>query len=265
MQTDASWSGSMPATYDRLLGPALFAPFASELAGRAAALSPRDVLEVAAGTGIVTAELVRALPEALVTATDLNPAMVAWAAQQVPGPAWQTADAQHLALPDRAFDLAVCSFGVMFFPDRVAAYAEVARVLRPTGTLLVTVWDTVDGSTFAAALVDSLHAVLPDDPPTFLVRVPYGYADRDQIAADLTSAGLTVAGFQRLVLTGHAASAEAVAVGFCQGTPLRFELEERGDLGALTRAVAAQVTSRLGRGRVSGDLAAFLVTAQVRR
>jgi threonine dehydrogenase-like Zn-dependent dehydrogenase len=64
----------MPEIYDRCLGPALFAPFAAHLATMAAELSPQRVLELAAGTGIATTELVRALPAADITATDLNPA-----------------------------------------------------------------------------------------------------------------------------------------------------------------------------------------------
>jgi len=129
----------MPEVYDRCLGPALFAPLAARVAAEAQALAPRRVLELAAGTGILTAELVRALPAAEITATDLSPAMVGWAADRVAGPRWLQADAQQLDLPDADFDLVVCQFGVMFFPDKMAAFAEAARVLAPGGTLLFTV------------------------------------------------------------------------------------------------------------------------------
>lgn len=76
----------------------------------------------------------------------------------------------------------VCQFGAMFFPDKPAAYAEAARVLAPGGTLLLTVWDTVETSDFPAALVASLAAVLPENPPDFVARVPHGYADPDRTA-----------------------------------------------------------------------------------
>lgn len=250
----------MPAAYDELLGPALFAPFARELAARAAALRPRSVLELAAGTGILTAQLVTRLPGVPVTATDLNPAMAGYGSGRVPAAEWRAADAQALPFPDASFDLVACSFGVMFFPDKAAAFAEAARVLSGSGRLLVSIWDTVATSDFPAALTEALAAVLPDDPPDFVVRVPHGYADVDRIEADLAVAGLggTV---ERVVLRGEAPSARALAEGFCHGTPLLFGLEERGDLAALTDAVAEQMTARLGDGPVCGDLAAFVVTA----
>jgi len=251
----------MPRLYDELLGPVLFAPFAVELADRAAALRPRRVLELAAGTGIVTAELVRRLPGAAVTATDLNEAMVAHGAARVPGAAWRSADAQALPFPDGSTDLVVCSFGAMFFPDRPGAFAECARVLRPDGTLLLSVWDDVAGSPLTAALVAALAEVLPADTPDFVTRVPHGYADPARLGADLTAGGLRTTGLDRVVLRGRAPSARSVAEGLCLGSPLRFQLEQRGDLDALTRAAADRMTAALGEGPVEGDLTAFVATA----
>ena len=123
----------MPEVYDRLLGPAFFHPFAVEVARRSAGLASRDVLELAAGTGVATRELVAALPDASVTATDLNRAMVAWGAHAVPQARWAVADAQRLPFVPGRFDLVVCQFGVMFFPDRPAAFAQARRVLRRAG------------------------------------------------------------------------------------------------------------------------------------
>ncbi|MEO7259954.1 MAG: class I SAM-dependent methyltransferase [Jatrophihabitantaceae bacterium] len=250
----------MPEVYDRCLGPALFAPFAVEVAAAAAKLAPGRVLELAAGTGILTAELARALPDAAITATDLNPAMVAWAASRVAGPTWLQADAQQLNLPDASFDLVVCQFGVMFFPNKPTAFAETARVLAPGATLLFTVWDTVETTDFPAAMVDSLAAVLPGNSPDFVVRVPHGYGDPQQIAADLRAGGLVVGGIDRVVLRGRS-TAQSLAEGFCLGTPLRFALLERGPLAALTRSLQEEMIARLGAGPVEGDLAAYLVTA----
>ncbi len=252
----------MPEVYDRCLGRALFAPFASHLAQRAAALGPRRVVELAAGTGITTAQLVRALPGADITATDLNPAMVSWAAERVAGATWQQGDAQRLDLPDACADLVVCQFGVMFFPDKAAAFAEIARILAPGGTLLFSTWDAVEASDFPAAMVASLAAMFPDSPPSFIVRVPHGYADPDRIRLDVQSAGLLVQSIEPLVLRGKSASAQLLAEGFAMGTPLRFELQDLGPLGSLTQQLAQDMTRRLGDGPVEGDLAAFLVTAR---
>jgi SAM-dependent methyltransferase len=261
MTSDAVWSDSMPEVYDRCLGPALFQPFAVDLARRAAALKPSRVLELAAGTGVATAELVRALPSAAITATDLNPAMVAWAGERVPGPDWSTADAQRLDFADRAFDLVVCQFGVMFFPDQAAAVAEIGRVLVPGGAFVFTVWDTIEGSAFPSAVASALAAVLPVDPPDFLTRVPHGYADADRIRADVEAGGLQVAAIERVTLRGQAPSAQVLADGFCRGTPLRFALQARGSLEALTSEIGAELTRALGAGPVESDLLAITVTA----
>jgi SAM-dependent methyltransferase len=262
MSTDATWVGSMPEIYDLCLGPALFAPFAEVVAARAAELAPASVLELAAGTGIATAALVRHLPDAHIVATDLNPSMVSWASERVVGPTWRRADAQALDVAPSSFDLVVSQFGVMFFPDRVAAYVECARALRPGGAVLMAIWDTIDTSTFPLALAESLDVVLPDGAPTFVVRVPHGYTDVALIEADLRAGGLTDVVIDRVVLTSTATSAADLARGFCLGTPLRFALEEQGPLDDLTHAVADEMTARLGSGEVDGELAAFVVSAR---
>jgi SAM-dependent methyltransferase len=187
--------------------------------------------------------------------------MLSWGSGRVPEPAWQQADAQRLDYPDGWFDLVVCQFGAMFFPDKPAAFAESARVLVPGGTMLCTVWDSVETSDLPAAMVGSLRAVLPDDPPDFIVRVPHGYCDPDRIAADLRAGGLVEVNIERVVLRGQSPSAAEITLGFCLGTPLRFALQERGSLPELTSRLTDEMVARLGDGPVAGDLSAFLVTA----
>jgi SAM-dependent methyltransferase len=189
--------------------------------------------------------------------------MVDWAAERVHGPTWLPADAQRLAFPDDTFDVVVCQFGVMFFPDKPAAFAEMARVLKPGGTVIFTAWDVVEASELVAALLETLRSVLPDDAPDFFVRVPYGYHDANQIEQDVRAGGLRLAGIDRVVLRGQAASANAIAEGFGRGTPLRFALEERGDLDRLVAELAEKATERLGTGPLEGELAAFVVTAEL--
>lgn len=259
---DASWVDSMPEVYDRALGPALFQPFAEHLAPLVAAVAPRQVLELAAGSGIATASLVRALPDADITATDLNPSMVEWARARVPGATWRQADAQQLDFPDGSFDVVLCQFGAMFFPDKVTAFAEAARVLRPGGTLLLAVWDELPTNTFDAAMVASLQSVLGEEAPDFLGRVPHGYADAAVIRADLQAAGLRDLSVDRVVLQGKAASAALLAEGFCLGTPLRFPLERLGDLAALSHRLAEELEARLGAGPLTGEIAALVVSAR---
>src|SRR6516162_1695478 len=94
--------GSYPEFYDRLLVPVLFAPYARILVERLSDMTVGNVLEIAAGTGVVTRALVRTLPEAVnITATDLNPPMLDRARSHagMDRVHWQQADA--LALPFR--------------------------------------------------------------------------------------------------------------------------------------------------------------------
>lgn len=263
MTDDVRWAAEMPEVYDRCLGPVLFEPFAAVLAERVAGPpAPSTVLELAAGTGIVT----RAIREGTrVVATDLNPAMVRAGARRAGGARWAAADAGRLPFRDDAFDLAVCAFGVMFLPDRVAAYRETGRVLVDGGRLVVAVWDRAERSALTAAFLRALAAVLPTDPPDFLRRVPHGYADPARIRADLQDGGFVVDRLDPVTLPARAASARALVEGFCCGTPLRFALEQRGDLAALTDEITARLAADLGSGEVTGPMTALVVEAHLDR
>jgi SAM-dependent methyltransferase len=250
----------MPQAYDRLLGPVKFTPYGRELAQRAAAFRPTDVLELAAGTGLLTQQLLAALPEARIVATDLNPPMVAWGSEHVIGASWSQADALDLSFPDDSFDLVACGFGVMFFPDKQAAFREVRRVLRPGGGFVFSVWDAVDRVPFTSDLYDELVVLFPDDPPDFFVRVPYGYHDPEVVQADLAAAGFRDVVVENVQLTTPARSARSYADGYCYGTPLRFLLEERGDLDAIARQLGDAMTKRWGEGRIEQQMSALLLT-----
>ena len=109
----------------RYLVPLIFQAYASDLAPRVAQAAPAQVLETAAGTGVLTralAPLLRA--DARYTVTDLNQPMLDRAAARQGSDQriiWQQADALHLPFSDDSFDAVCCQFGAMFFPDRVAA------------------------------------------------------------------------------------------------------------------------------------------------
>jgi SAM-dependent methyltransferase len=252
----------MPEAYDRWLAPAVFHPFALDLAQRAATLAPRRVLEIAAGTGVLTRELDAAIPAAEVTATDLNAAMVEFGSRRAPGASWRQADALSLPFGDGQFDLVVCQFGVMFFPDKPAAFREVQRVLAPGGRLLFNTWGAVDTHDFAAALVAGIERAFPDDPPTFIAAVPHGYSDVGQVVADLAAGGLERVSTEPVTLDGYADSAADVAAGFCTGTPLRIGIEARGDLMAAMGVISEEMRTRLGDGPVAAKMTAYVVEAQ---
>lgn len=255
---DTVFAGSIPAFYDHYLGPLLFAPYAADLAARAAALGPKRILETAAGTGIVTAALAAALPEAEITATDLNQAMLDVAANALAGIDFRQADAQALPFADAAFDLVVSQFGAMFFPDRIAAYAEARRVLRPGGAFLFNAWDRLERNPVTAAVGDALAAHFPDDPPNFYARIPFGYHDPARIEADLRAAGFTGIAIETVALSSRV-DARAAATGLCQGTPLRAEIEARGDLAEATAAAMAALAPFDGQ---DAPMSALVATAR---
>ena len=227
--TDTVFAGSIPGLYHSLLGPLLFEPYAEEVARRAAAFLPGHVLETAAGTGIVTAALSRALPEAHVIATDLNPAMLEVAARRVQsdGVTFEPADAQDLRFADCAFDLVVCQFGAMFYPDKVRANAEARRVLRDGGRYLMLVWDSIERNPASQIATDAVARLWPADPPDFFQRTPHGYFDPAVIERDLVAAGFEDIDIDTVEARSKPISARDAAVGICQGTPLRNEIEQR--------------------------------------
>ena len=262
---DHGFAGSIPALYDRLLVPLIFEPYAIDLAARCARLRPHDVLELAAGTGALTRHLAATLPDAAITATDLNQAMLdrAAAVGTARPVTWRQADAMQLPFDDGAFDIVVIQFGVMFFPDRVSAYAETRRVLRPGGTLLFNVWDDIAANAFAATVTEALAPLFADDPPRFLARVPHGYHDQNVIARDLADGGFaTPAQFETITARSRADAARTVAVAMCQGTPLRNDIVARGaeQLDAATDAATEALEARFGRGAVDGEIRAIVVS-----
>jgi ubiquinone/menaquinone biosynthesis C-methylase UbiE len=262
---DRVFNDSIPATYDRCLTPLMFRPYAEDLARRLAGMLPGSVLEIAAGTGVVTEALSRTLTASTILATDLNTGMLDAARHRVRAANvhWAVADARALPVGDARFDTVACQFGVMFVSDRPAAYAEVRRVLRPGGRVVFTVWDRIETNPIPCAVAEAVAARYPDDPPRFLPRTPHGYADPDGIRAALDEAGFTDVTIETVTLTSRAPSAWAAAVGFCQGTPMRHEIQDRDPAGvtATTRVVAAELVARFGDGEIAAPMQALVVTA----
>jgi ubiquinone/menaquinone biosynthesis C-methylase UbiE len=269
LNVDTLFAGSIPALYDTHLVPLLFEPYAADLAARLAGRPLARVLEIAAGTGVVTRALASVLPESVsIVATDLNQPMLDYASTRGTTRAveWRQADAINLPFPDGAFDAVVCQFGVMFFPDKVRAYAEARRVLRPGGVFLFNVWDRIEENDFGDTVTTALATLFPADPPRFLVRTPSGYYDHDVIKRELAQGGFTAAPeITTLTARSRADSAQTVALAYCQGTPLRNEIEARDAtrLGEATDVVAEAIAQRFGRGAVEGKLQAHVISIEV--
>ena len=264
--TDTIFSGSIPALYDKYLGPLIFEPYASDLAGRLSSLGAGRVLETAAGSGIVTRALLRALPDSVtIVATDLNQPMLDHAtAQALSGRvSFQKVDAQALPFPDATFDAVVCQFGVMFFPDRVKANREARRVLKPGGRFIFNAWDRIEDNEFADVTTAAIGEMFPNDPPRFLARTPHGYHDKGAILDDVRSAGFAEPILETVTRRSVAPSCRDPAIGYCQGTPLRNEIEARdaSRLGEATEVAAEALAARFGSGPVDGKIQAHVITA----
>lgn len=251
--------------YDSLLVPILFEPYASEMAIVAERLKPGSILEVAAGTGALTRALRVTLdPATEIVATDLSQAMIDVGAPSLTMSRthWMHADAQNLPFAPSMFDLVVCQFGVMFFPDKLKAYDEAKRVLRSGGRFLFTTWDSLPANDFARCVDECLASLFPSNPPNFLRNLSYSYFDIASIKAQMSSAGFDAISCDRIELTSVAA-AHDIAAAFCQGTPLREEIESRAParISEIVDEVAEQMESRHGV-RPCGGMSAFVVVGR---
>lgn len=266
--TDKVFAGSIPKLYDTYLVPLIFEPYAADLVNRLRARPLSRVLEIAAGTGVVTRVLASALPEsATIVATDLNQAMLDQASTVGTKRAveWRQADAMQLPFQNATFDAVVCQFGVMFFPEKPKAFSEAHRVLRRGGVFIFNVWDRIEENEFADTVTVELESVFPKDPPRFLARTPHGYHDCGHIARDLANSGFTVSPrIDTVAARSRAKSAREPAIAYCQGTPLRNEIETRdaARLGEATDVAAEAIAKRFGRGAVDGKIQAHIVTIE---
>jgi ubiquinone/menaquinone biosynthesis C-methylase UbiE len=269
LETDKLFAGSIPENYDRYMVPLIFAPFAADLAQRAASFSPSAVLEIAAGTGVVTRALAPKLSDgASYIVTDLNQPMLDYAAARQ-GPdrriQWRQADALALPFENAAFDVVCCQFGAMFFPDRSSAYREARRVLKPGGQFLFSVWDRIEENVFADDVTNALARIFPHDPPRFLARTPHGYHDTALIRRELAEAGFSRVAIETRAEQSRASSPRLPAVAYCQGTVLRNEIEARdaGKLHAATDYAAAAIAGKHGSGEVAAKIQAHVIVAVV--
>ena len=265
--TDKLFAGSIPEIYDRLLVPLIFESYARDLAGRVAVVEPQDVLETAAGTGVLTRAIAARLPaQARIMATDLNQPMLDRASERQSHDGrikWRQADALALPFEDQTFDVVACQFGAMFFPDKVQGYREARRVLKRGGHFFFNVWDRISENEFADVVTEALATLFPQDPPRFMARIPHGYHDVEMIRKELTAAGFMDISVETVDDTSSASSPRDPAIAYCQGTPLRNEIETRdaSRLEDATKEAAQALASRFGSGPIEGRIRAHVIDA----
>ena len=268
-EADKVFTGSIADNYDRYMVPLIFQSFAQDIAARVAGLSPGAVLETAAGSGVVARALAPKLrADARYVVTDLNQPMLDYAASQQPTDSrisWRQADALALPFEQGSFDVVCCQFGAMFFPDRHLGFGEARRVLKPGGSFVFNVWDRIEENVFANDVTDALAQVFPGDPPRFLARTPHGYHDTAVIKRELMQAGFSSVVIETKAEQSRASSPRLAAVAYCQGTPLRNEIEARdaNKLESATDRATARIADRHGSGEVAAKIQAHIVMARV--
>lgn len=265
--TDSVFAGSIPALYEQYLGPLLFQPYAQDLAARLKDVTSGRILETAAGTGILTRALAKTVPPQVeIVATDLNQAMLdlAQTKLQAPNITWRQTDAQTLPYEDGSFDAVVCQFGVMFFPDKQAAYREALRVLKPDGLYLFNVWGRLDANPVSKIVSDIAIEMFPENPPRFMERTPFGYFDEDRLRGELQLAGFQTVAIEAVDRASQAPSARHAATGLTQGTPLRGEIEARAPhrLQEVTEKAERALAKQFGDGGFQTPMRALVVTAR---
>jgi ubiquinone/menaquinone biosynthesis C-methylase UbiE/uncharacterized protein YneF (UPF0154 family) len=262
---NAAFIGSVPENYDRFMGPLFFEPYGDDLAKRLPRLESGQVLEIACGTGISTKHLRNALSNKVkLVATDLNEPMINMARGKFTEDSieWKQADATRLPFPDQSFQAVVCQFGVMFFPDKEAAFREAYRVLSPGGTFLFNVWDSLEKNPLSKLIHETVAAHFKDNPPNFY-NVPFGLYDSAVIRSLLERAGFSELRSEVVTLDTTSPSAEDAATGLVQGTPLIAQIAERKieDLPTIHRKVVEAISSNFGDRPVRSKMQAIIWSA----
>ncbi len=262
----ADYIGNIPQHYDRNLGPLLFADYAADISRRVAACSPRQVLEIAAGTGIVTRQLRNLLPAGTrLTATDLNPPMLEIARTKfLPDELveFQQADATALPFADGSFDAIVCQFGVMFFPDKDKSYREVLRALIPGGHYLFSVWDSHRHNPIGRIAHEVIGSFFPADPPQFQ-SVPFAYRF-ESIKESLIDAGFTDISAVVVQLQKEVRDLASLARGLVYGSPIIDQVRQRGGVEAeqIVDAIVRKYRDEFGREPANVPLQAIVFSVR---
>ncbi|MCA1603751.1 MAG: class I SAM-dependent methyltransferase [Acidobacteria bacterium] len=160
---------------------------------------------------------------------------------------------------DESFDLVICQFGVMFYPDKVRAHREARCVLRSNGHYLLVSFDRLELNPVPKAAGSAVSALFPDDPPTYMERGPFSYADPALIERDLLRAGFTRIQLETVALTTRVSASDA-AQGLVLGSPFRSEIEQRASCG-LDRALDAVAAALVQWDGKDAPMSAHLVIA----
>ncbi len=264
-QTPIAFSGSIPKNYDEFLGPMFFEPYAVDMTNRVSKLNPSTILEIAAGTGRLTKNLIPILKDgSSIVASDINPSMVKYGKAQTMDPKvkWMEIDAHTLPFEDGTFDCIISQFGVMFYNDRLNAFKEAWRVLKPGGTFIFNSWDEIKNNPMANEASEALKHFFPVNTPAFY-SVPFSYFNESEISADLKAAGFSEPKIETVKLIGYSSNAASAAKGLIQGTPTITAIEERNEslVPEILKYLEKNITGLFGDKFLKVPLQAKVVTA----
>jgi SAM-dependent methyltransferase len=266
--TSSVFGESIPELYDRYLGPALFEPYAADMARRVVERTRGAILETACGTGVLTRQLrARMAPAVRLVATDLNQPMIDHARATLGSMrkiAWLRADCATLPFAPASFTAAACQFGLMFVPDKAAAFREARRVLADGGLLAFNVWDSLAHNPYARVAQETIAGFFPTDPPRFF-DVPYGFHDARPWGDLLRVHGFAEPEFEWMTLEAHSPTAEQLAVGLVRGTPVSNAIEERGgEFDRIVESVTEALARLGGEAPFQSTMRALVVAARAR-
>jgi ubiquinone/menaquinone biosynthesis C-methylase UbiE len=264
-EANARFLGTIPELYDRHLGPVIFEPYAADLARRVTVAAGEPVLEIACGTGILTQQLHAHLsPKVRLVATDLNQPMIDYARSKMGAVEridWRPADAASLPFASGSFSALACQFGLMFVPDKQAAFRQARRVLAKGGLFAFNVWGSFDHNPFGRIAHETIGSFFSADPPNFY-QVPFGFHDPNALRQLLEASDFGHVALESVTLEVRSPSAESLAVGLIKGNPVSIAIQERGvALDPIVDALEAALARVGGDHPFRSTMRALVVTA----
>ena len=262
MEKTAAFSGSIPANYERYLGPFLFEPYALDLVSRLQDKKYDHILEIACGTGRVTNHLATSVKFDALTATDLNPDMIRVAQDNVHNDSitWMPADAMSLPFDDSSFDLVVMQFGIMFFPDKEKGLSEAYRVLKTGGKLIFNTWNKAETNEAIHEGRLIIESYFGDNPPIFY-NVPFSMYDDRELTTLARRAGFKSITTTLVKKEGISPSAADLAKGMVEGNPVYLAIIERDPslLNKIKEHIKKTIAEKFGDKPVKSPLQAWVV------
>ena len=221
-----NFSGSVPEHYEQCIGPMFFEPYAIEISKRIDASLVQFALEIGCGTGRVTRHLRRIISSASkLVASDISEDMLTVAKEKLKelDIDWQVIDAQQLPFDNNCIDLVVCSFGYMFVPDKLKAFAEAYRVLKPGGMLIFSTWDKLELNGASYAYRKIVKKFLGDSLPDSY-KLPFSMNDQAAIKRMLKETGFSKIAIESVDKVSISQTAKEAANGLARGGSIYNEV-----------------------------------------